>query len=301
MISDNKLKKLWLDSEFPGSFSSAHLFKNSLEYETGEKVPLSRIYRVLSEIEDFQDQIRPVKHFDRRSYKTIYGYFQYVEIDLGIMSKYRTKKYFLLLIDAFSRKIFVETLSSKSPEAVIAGLKKIFTRAKMKPYSLGSDRAGEFLAKKTQKYLKENNIHFSPKGRKVKAALSEWAIFRVKKNLFTQMRSLNNKNWPDLIGKVVNKINAIPLSKNKSIRPMDVNSPMDDTKLKPPILPHWTTMVARQKKYEQSKNKSNLKVGDCVKVDAYILAMHNAFRKETHERTVSELLLYTIIFFHRLV
>ncbi len=291
MISDNKLKRLWLDSNFPGSYSSAHLFKTSLEYETGEKIPLSRIYRVLSEIEDFQDQIRPVKHFDRRSYKSIYGYFQYVEIDLGIMSKYRNKRYFILLIDSFSRRIFVETLTSKSPESIIKALNKIFAFAKMKPYSLGSDRAGEFISKKTQEFLTLNKIHYAPKGRKVKAALAEWAIYRVKKNLFSFMRATKDKNWPDLITKVVEKINSIPLQRNKALRPRDFDSPLDDTKLKPPKVPHWKTMVDRQKRYEKSKNKNNLKVGDCVKVDAYLLDKHNAFRKETHNRTVRNLLL----------
>lgn len=287
MLSDNKLKKLWFNKEFPGAFSSAHLFKNSLKYEFGEDVPLSRIYRVLSEIEDFQDQIRPIKHFDRRSYKTVYGFFQYVEIDLGIMTKYRNQRYFLLLIDTFSRRLFVETLSSKSPTAVISGLCKIFRHVKMKPYSLGSDRAGEFQAKATQDYFKENNIHYVAKGRKVKAAMAEWGIYRVKKNLFTQMRVTQSKNWPSLIKEVVIRLNNIPLSQKKNVRPSDFQSPMDDTKLDLPNVPHWTTMIKNQKKYENSNNKTFLKVGDCVKVDAYLLDKHNAFRKETHERTVS--------------
>ena len=287
MISDKELKKLWLDKNFSGSFSSAHIFKNSIEYEKGEKIPLSRIYRVLSDIEDFQDQIRPIRHFDRRSYKSIYGFFQYVEIDLGIMPKYRNRKYFILLIDAFSRRIFVEPLSNKTPVAIIKALNKIFATVKMKPYSLGSDRAGEFLARKTQNYFKGNKIHYAPKGRKIKAGLAEWAIYRVKKNLFSQMRVTKNKNWPDLIREVVNRINSIPLTRNKSLRPIDFNSPLDDVKVKPPVVPHWRTMVENQKKYEKSNNKANLHVGDCVKVDSYLLATHNAFRKETHERTVS--------------
>ena len=247
MISDDNLKKLWLDKTFSGAFCSAYLFKNALEYEKGEKVPLSRIYKVLSQIEDFQDLIRPVMHFDRRSYKSIYGFFQYVEIDLGIMNRYRNKKYFLLLIDSFSRRIFVETLTSKSPESVIKALKKIFRDAQMKPYSLGSDRAGEFLSKKTQDFYKENKIHFSPKGRKVKAALSEWGIYRVKKNLFSQMRVTKKKNWPDLIKEVVKRINSIPLYRNKTLRPIDFQSPMDDIKMEPPKVPHWKTMVNPEK------------------------------------------------------
>ena len=87
------------------------------------------------------------------------------------MYSYDNYNYFLLLVDAFSSKVFVRPLKSKSAEKVKEAFKDIFKEFKATIYVLQTDRGKEFLGKPCQTLFKENNIIYRSKIGRNKAFL----------------------------------------------------------------------------------------------------------------------------------
>lgn len=280
-ISDNLLRKLWTDPEFPGSFQSAVIFAKDLEFEKGIKVSLRRIYKALSQIKDFQKSVRSIKKFDRRSYfPNVRGFWNLIEADLAIMPYYNRNRYILVVIDVFSRRIYTRILTSKKPFKVIGGIQSIFDEVGIKPSIFQADRGLEFTSKETQEFFEKNNIRFNEKIGPYKAAMAEWAVGKIKKVLYTQMRYEKTNNWPSLLQAVVLRINKTPMKKLNWKRPIDFASNWDDKNIPLPEPVNLKELLKNQKQYE--KKKTSLKIGDKVLLDEYIFRKHTNFPKGYH-------------------
>lgn len=88
--------------------------------------------------------LRPVRHFTRRHYQ-VYSFGELVEGDLGFMKAYKKFKYFLLLIDVFSWKIFARPLVSKKAVTIRKSLISILDSIDSPITQLVTDFGGEFL------------------------------------------------------------------------------------------------------------------------------------------------------------
>ena len=81
--------------------------------------------------------------------------------DLADMQKLKDTndgvQFLLIIIDVFSRFMWVEALENKLKDTVINAFQCIFQRAK-KPRCLRTDRGGEFTGRKVQDYFNSINI-----------------------------------------------------------------------------------------------------------------------------------------------
>ena len=116
-LSDNDILKLWQSKDFDGSFSGPVNLKKFLFTDFGEDVPLKRLYNILKKSPDYLQNLRPVRRFPRRHYQ-VYSFGQLLEADLGFMKKYKNFSYFLVVIDAFSWKIWAKPLVKKSAPVI---------------------------------------------------------------------------------------------------------------------------------------------------------------------------------------
>jgi len=92
-------------------------------------------------------------------------------------------KYFLLLVDVFSSKVFTVPLKTREAPEVIEALKIIIKKFKSQIYEIQADRESAFLSKECKKFLKDSKIIFKPKFGKNKAAIGF---------LFYDLNSLTN-------------------------------------------------------------------------------------------------------------
>lgn len=111
-LSDSEIKDLYQDETFPGSFAGARVFQQFLKTEKNENVSLSRIYSILKSLPNYMYTLRPMRKFPRRSYD-VKGYLELVQCDLAQMYEFNGMKYFLLVTDIFSSRIWCEPLPSK--------------------------------------------------------------------------------------------------------------------------------------------------------------------------------------------
>jgi len=87
-------------------------FSTISKTDKNENVPLTRIYKVLKSLPHYMYTLRPIRKFPRRKYD-VKAYLELVQCDLGQMYEYNGMKYFLLVTDVFSSRIWCEPLSSK--------------------------------------------------------------------------------------------------------------------------------------------------------------------------------------------
>jgi len=159
-LTDSEILNLWQDKNFLGSFSGPANLRKFLFTDYGEHVPLKRLYKILKQSPDYLMNVRQVRRFPRRHYQ-IYSFGQLLECDLGFMKKYKKFNYFLLVIDAFSWKIWAVPVVSKSAIVIRRSLLSVLDSIDTPVTEISSDFGGEFIANKN--FFKEKKILFRPK------------------------------------------------------------------------------------------------------------------------------------------
>jgi hypothetical protein len=125
MLTDERLKELFEDPTFYGSFSGGRNFQMFLKTSFGENVPLSRIYRVLKTIPSYITSVKPIRRFPRQPYE-VSGFGSLLQADIAFMFEKNDYKYFLVVVDVFSRHLYCEALKDKTAASVKSALIKIF-------------------------------------------------------------------------------------------------------------------------------------------------------------------------------
>ena len=83
--------------------------------------------------------LKPARNFERR-HLSVNNYGELLQADIAQMYTYDNYKYFLLVVDAFSSKVFVRPLKSKNSLKVKDAFEDIFQEFKAKIYVLQTDR-----------------------------------------------------------------------------------------------------------------------------------------------------------------
>jgi hypothetical protein len=189
------------------------------------------------------------------------------------MFPYKDYKYFLLVTDCYSSKVFVEPLKSKESKEVSIAFKKILDEFKAKVYEIQTDSGSEFKGL-TKKLFINEKIVFKQKFGKNKASFSEALIFKLKRRLFLMLRANLSHNWVKYIQYVVNGHNDTPIKKLGWLKPNQIHSEFDSTlvesqkqkfNIKTYHEPDFETQRKLQLKHKDDKKK--LQIGDFVYLD----------------------------------
>lgn len=275
-INESEIIQLWKDISFPGSFRGLKTFQAVLKTDKNIDITENKLLKILRKEPLYLiHQIKPIKKKSRNV--TTHNYGEIVQADLAYMFEddLTRSKYFLLLVDVYSQKIFVEVLSNKESETVASALEKIFKRFGAPIYSLQTDKGKEFTNQKCKALYKKLHIHFTTKRGLSKASFAEAAIFRVKRKLYIFLRSKLSKHWTEFIQQIVESLNNIPLKRIGYLKPNDItdvtSSYFVDQRLKAnglpiPKEPTYKKQQQNQTNYEKlAKHNENLiKTGDYV-------------------------------------
>jgi len=215
--------------------------------------------------------LKPKANIERRKYD-LNCYGELIQCDLGYMFEFEDFKYFLLFIDCYSLKIFVEPLKSKTSESVFLAFKSIYDKFSSKIYVVQTDKGQEF--SQCRQFCKENEIIFQYKYGKNKASFAEWGILTIKRRLYKILRSTLSQNWPQLIHQVANDQNIVPQKSLGFLKPEEINSPYDSAKVTKAKKLHGIEIYREPNFIEQNLNNDkyindskNLQVNDYVYID----------------------------------
>lgn len=211
---------------------------------------------------------RVVRNYERLA-TVAPGPYTVWQADLGVMNmlvkQNKGYAYYLLCIDCFTRKLFVEPLKDKTAGEVIEAFKKIFikTRGHL-PWRIITDQGKEFTSTSVQSFFKNHQIqHYcnytSPK---FHAGMAERANRTLKERLSRYFTEKGTKKWIDVIAHLVVAINRSPSRGLGGIAPDDVtfsNSASLRTLFNKRI----------QEKYNRQKQKNLLSVGQRVRIEKH--------------------------------
>jgi len=149
-----------------------------------------------------------------------------MQADIAYMfeNESRNEKYFLLLIDVYSNKIFVEVLTKRDGQTVAKALERIFKRFGAPIYEIQTDKGSEFVSRPCRQLFKSLKILFRTKRGLNKSSFAESAIFRLKRKLYIYLRANLSKNWTEHIEDAVQSLNNIPLKRLGYLTPNSITN-----------------------------------------------------------------------------
>lgn len=172
----------------------------------------------------------------------------------------------LLLVDCFSKTVFVEKLKGRTANDVVAALRAIFKRSRRKPQKIFADKDTAFTSSITQKFLDDNGVEIYHSVSWLHSSLAERYVGRFKRIMARVFTHNGNHKWLGYEQHVADNINH---SYNRSIkmRSIDVNKKNEGIV--------WSNMYS---KFIKAKPiQARFKVGDLVKISTRTLK--DVFRK----------------------
>lgn len=291
-IDEQRILSLWKDITFPGSFRGIKTFQALLKLDKNIDISEKDLLRILKK-EPFYliHQLKPTR-FKTRPYIT-HNYGELIQADIAYMFSDTPDqfKYFLLVIDVFSAKLFVEVLKNKDAKSVSNALENIFKRFGAPIFEIQTDKGTEFKNSYTNKLFKKLSIIHRTKRGLRKASLVESGIFRVKRKLYVFLRSHLKRNWSDYINLVVDSLNAIPLKKLGYLKPNQITNESSSIEVDKNLLannlaipkePTYSEQKQNQVAYEKSANENLLRVGDYVYLRQYEPKFGKSFDIQEH-------------------
>ena len=132
--------------------------------------------------------------------------------DLKQLSKEDAKinkvEYLLVVIDCFSKYLWVRALKDKNTRTVIAAFKSIIREAGGPPLTLFTDRGSEYTSDAFQKFLRENNIKWVTAYSHIKSAFAERVIRSLYSRLSRYMTEKNTRKFVEKLPDFVKSYNS---------------------------------------------------------------------------------------------
>lgn len=303
-LDEDEILKLYKDISFPASFRGLKTFQAVLKSDKGIEISEQKLRRILQKEPIYLiHQLKPFK-IKRRSTIT-HNYGELTQADIAFMfsdSDNNKPSYFLLLVDVYSGKVFVEVLPNKESHSVAKALEDIFKRFGAPIYEIQTDKGSEFKGRACSDLFKRLKVLHRTKRGLNKASFAEAAIFRVKRKLYMYLRANLSKNWKSSIQSVVDGLNNIPQKRLGFLTPNSItnveSSAFVDKELKAHNLPvpkdaTYQEQRKNQQNYEKlaAKNENLIKEGDYV----YLKLNEDIFGKSFDIQVFTYLTKFTIL------
>ena len=268
-----KILSLWHDPNFFGSYSGITNFNRALE-KYGIKVSRPQLSALLYSIPSYIDKIRPVKIPHYRPYRYVASNICW-EADIADMHPREDNgyRYYLVIVDIFSRKLFTFAMKNRKQHWLIRGFEHAYRENNNKwPEKVEGDNE-IFLLKN---WFKQHNVYVRRRFRRNKAGLSELYVYKTKRRIWAYLDSYSgpgNPHWTHMLQKFTKNMNETPDSVlGGKLSPSDIRDSRDDWKVwkanpERKRLIHFQTALKNQKEYEKSRRKSDFQVGDLVLYD----------------------------------
>ena len=265
---ENDMREKWTTVDSPIAFSGVSKIYDYYNKDVNKK----EIERVLSTIPTYT-KYKQRKRSNLNNPFFIYYINQQWQADITFVNnlkEYNDNISFLLVVmECFSRKIFVAPMKTKSTAEVIEKFDNVRSYIDKSPHTLYVDKGSEFNSGSFKDYCKEYNIRVIFSESTSKAALVERAQRTLQGIMYKFMNQFSTKRYIDSLDKIVSSFNS---RVNRTIKMSPNNA----------YLEHNYTMVMKNlelyyQKALQRRKKAKYKVGDRTRI--YIIPKEGVFRK----------------------
>ena len=215
------LKKLYLDPKFPGSYSGAYKFYQEVK-NIHPKVTLKKVNEFLKSQDAYTLHKRTRKPKFRRN--LVFKPRDLWQIDLLDMQKYSKEndgyRYICVIIDCFSRYVWVKPLKNKTGKATVKALALLLMNER--PKLIQADQGTQFFNRDVKRMLEAFGPKLYHTYTDKKAAIVERVQRTLRGRLGRLFTKRGNFKWIDKIDDIVTAYNNTHHSSIK-MKPADVD------------------------------------------------------------------------------
>ena len=270
------LEDIYFKIDHPGSFSGPNKVQKVLSLN-GYTVSLGNIREWLQS-KDAYSLFKPTRYRFKRDRVVTCGIDDMWDADLADVSNTKIYNndvtYLLILIDVFSRYLWIEPLKDKSGRQVAAGFKTIFMSQDRKPKRIRSDKGREFTNQLVKQLMKSSKIKSFTTKNETKANFAERVIKTIKALMYRYFLKYQTYRYIDVLQDLVHNYNNTPHSSLKNLSPAEINSNNEAVIWKRMYVD--TTIIR--------KNKYKFKKGDKVRISH----LKYQFQRDYHQKWTEE-------------
>ena len=215
------LKKLYLDPKFPGSYSGAYKFYQEVK-NIHPKVTLKKVNEFLKSQDAYTLHKRTRKPKFRRT--LVFKPRDLWQIDLLDMQKYSKEndeyRYICVIIDCFSRYVWVKPLKNKTGKATVKALALLLMNER--PKLIQADQGTEFFNRDVKRMLEAFGPKLYHTYTDKKAAIVERVQRTLRGRLGRLFTKRGNFKWIDKIDDIVTAYNN-SYHRTIKMKPADVD------------------------------------------------------------------------------
>ncbi|XP_069128436.1 uncharacterized protein [Argopecten irradians] len=216
---------VYFNTENGGAYLSPGKVYQVLKAAGYSQLGLHKIRRYIQSLDSYSLQ-KPSRHRFRRARVEVSGPFEQYDADLADVSNLSSEndgiRFLLIVIDVFSRFLWVEPLRSKTGKEVLKAFDRIVKRGVI-PKRLRSDGGSEFNNQWLKKWCKEHDVYYFTTKNVVKANYSERVIRTLKTILYRFFTKQRSYRYIDDLQDFVSSYNATPHRSLHNVAPKDVN------------------------------------------------------------------------------
>ena len=275
-------KKHYFNFNSAAAFAGPKKLKTVLK-QNGYNVSLNEVQKWLQD-QDAYSLMKPAIYRFKRQRVVSAGIDYLWDGDLADVSNIKSVNdgysFLLILIDVFSRFLWIEPIKTKSQNDMKSGFERIFSRTTRQPRKLRTDNGKEFTSRAIKQYLKSRNIKAFTTRNETKANYAERAIRTVKSLLYRYFLHKQTHRYVDVLQDLVFTYNNRPHKSLESQAPASVTSSNEDM--------IWKTMYV-DKNSKRKKSGFRFKINDQVRISykKYV------FQRDYHQKWTEEYFIIT--------
>ena len=272
------LNKFYFDPSHPIAFAGPLKVKQVLR-QNNVDTNIQNI-RTWLQNQDAYSLLRPVKYKFRRQRIVTAGIDDMWDADLAVVSNIAKHNnnfnYWLVVIDVFSRFLWIVPLMSKSSKDMINGFQTLFKTTSRRPAKLRTDNGMEFRNRAVKKLLKDKGINAYTTKNETKANYAELVIRTLKNMMYRYFLHHQTYQYVSVLQQFVKSYNTRPHASLNGLSPKQVNK-RNEAMVWKRMYVDTSTTVKKRKRYV-------LKVDDNVRISH----LKYAFQRDYQEKWTEE-------------
>ena len=272
------LSEIYFDPKQPSAFSGPLKVYNTL-VKRKVRVTLPQVVEWVQN-QDAYSLLRPVRYRFHRQRIVTSGLDDMWDADLADVANISQHnggiRYWLVVIDVFSRHLWVIVTKTKGQKDMVAAFKMLLHNTKRRPHVLRTDSGKEFTNRGVRELLSAAEIkHFTTKN-ETKANYAERVIRTLKGLVHRYCAHNQTYKYDAVLQDLVQNYNSRPHTSLNGRAPADINQANE------PVV--WKEMYVDTVVKQRAK-PFRLKIGDTVRISH----LKYAFQRDYHQKWTQEL------------
>lgn len=206
---EDYLRQLYYNPGNQGALSGPEKLYQAVKEDGKYKISRAKIKQFLNN-EDAYSLLKPTRQTFPRSRVVVNTIDSMWDADLADVSNISNHndgyKFLLVLIDIFSRYLFILPLKSKQHQNIINGLRIIFQKGR-KPNTLRTDKGSEFKNRWLKAFKKKENVNILYTQNETKANYAERVIRTMKKMMYRYFLKNRTYEYTNILQDLVKTYN----------------------------------------------------------------------------------------------